>query len=80
MLLVDLLQENDFLEFEYTTEWHFSCINVKTGHNFFVQKLTQYGSMIEVNIKAKIYEYVAELTFELQCIKCPICCFFRLKC
>ena len=31
--------------------------------------------MIEVYIKAKIYEYVTDLTFELQYMKCPISLF-----
>ena len=50
-----------------TSLLHKNLYSEKNGSHFFSKKLTQYGSMIEVYIKAK-YEYVAELTFDLQCI------------
>ena len=31
MLLVDWLQENDFLQFEHTKEWHFSHVYLTTS-------------------------------------------------
>ena len=51
-----------------------TCVLQKRVTIFF-SNLTQYGSMIEIHMKAKKW-VCRRLSFELQCIKCPICCFF----
>ena len=45
---------------------HKNLYSKKQKQNPFLQKLTQFGSMIEEHIKAK-NELVADLTFQLQC-------------
>ena len=45
MLLVDWLQENDFLQFEHTKEWHFfSCLHDYTANDIIQIALNNYSS------------------------------------
>ena len=53
---------------------------IKTNRSqYFVKKLTQYGSMVDVYIKAKILVY-RRLNFRATVHKMSDFCFFTLKC